>query len=312
MTAPSVHLLVNPTAGGGAAARRVDGVARTLRDHGFDVSVTVTRDAEHASRTAARAEPDVILAPLGGDGMITRTAQGMLMRADAERATLLPLPAGRGNDFVRSLGLPLDTQRVARSLPDALRNRAATTRRIDVARADDAAFLGVLSVGFDAEATARANAMTRLRGPAVYTAAGVAQIASAKRRRYRLMIDGKESVQSLWNIAVGNSGRFGGGLPICPQARLDDGLLDVVTFAGSRAEFMAAALAYRTGRHTRLPHVTQQRCREIHIDLLSDAGLTSAPTGAYADGEPLGPPPTHIRVEPAALRVLVPSLPAPA
>jgi len=99
-------------------------------------------------------------------------------------------------------------------------------------------------------------------------------------------------------VAVGNSGRYGGGMKVCPDAQMDDGLLDVVTVShAGRRYFVRQLPKLFAGTHVDGAIVQAQQGREITLDSASTVEL-------YADGEPAGTVPCTIRVVPAALRVL--------
>ena len=318
-------LLVNPAARAGTAGTSAEAVAAELSSLGFDTELIRTTSARHATQTAADAAPDDLVLPLGGDGMISFVAQGCV----SSGALLTPLPAGRGNDFIRALALPRDTLAVARGLA------SASERRIDVGRctgrwvapsagrAEHAAprarplanpeaaidagrvFVGTATSGFDALTNEQANRLRRLRGPAVYTAAGVWTALRMRPARFTLRTSGpdgerEESFEG-WNVSVGNSGRHGGGLTATPGADLADGLLDVVISRGRRFDQLAScALLERGGHQVRLPHVRAWRATKVELDATSADG---GPLTMYADGEPVVQAPTTIDVVPGALRL---------
>ncbi|MBC9955821.1 diacylglycerol kinase family protein [Yimella sp. cx-51] len=288
-------VLVNPAAGAGTAGTSADAVVATLRSLGFEASLMHTSSAEHAVHCAAQAAPDDLVLPLGGDGMISFVAQGCV----ASGALLTPLPAGRGNDFVRGLGLPRDTLAVTRTLS------TASERVVDVGRIGERTFVGTATIGFDALTNERANRRRRIRGAVVYTAAGVGVALRMKPARFEVRTDGPEGQREErftgWNLSIGNSGRHGGGLTATPGADLADGLLDVVVTQGSRFDQLAAsALLERGGHHVRLPYVQQWRATQIEVTATDRHG---APLEVFADGDPISSTPATIRVEPGALRL---------
>lgn len=288
-------VLVNPTAGAGTAGTSAELVASTLTGLGFEPRVVHTRSAEHAIELAAQASAQDLMLPLGGDGMISFVADGCVRSG----ALLCPLPAGRGNDFVRGLGLPRDTLAVARGLG------AASERRIDVATIGERIFVGTASVGFDALANARANRLRRMRGALVYTAAGLQTAFTTRPLQFRVSTEGPDGTREEsftgWNVSVGNSGRHGGGLTATPGADLADGLLDVVITRGRRFDQLAgSALLERGGLHVRLPHVQAWRATQVRIEAVDRDGSALE---IYADGDPIATAPTTIGIRAGALRL---------
>lgn len=290
------RLLVSPSARvgmtkAGTAGTGVHDIRRGLQEAGLRVEIIETHSADEVTRVAAATPPEQIVAPLGGDGTIALAARGAIQSG----AALLPLPAGRGNDFVRALELPLDTLAVAHGI------RERTQRLVDVGMVGDRPFLGVASIGFDAQANAIANTSRVIKGPLIYTYGGIVAITATKKMHLRLRCDGGEPIDvAAWNVAIGNSGRYGGGLKVCPDALLDDGLLDVVTYEGSsRAHAAAAALLARPGKHLSVPGTRVRRVRTIDVD-------AEQPAIVYADGDPIGALPITVRVRPKALRLVLP------
>ncbi|MGH3907595.1 MAG: diacylglycerol/lipid kinase family protein [Pseudonocardiaceae bacterium] len=288
-------LIVNPHSGRGAAARVVGTVADTLREAVPGLQATVTNDAEGTSRLAALAAQrgDEVLAVLGGDGTAHLAAQAV---AGTDTA-LAVLPSGSGNDLAAALGIPADPVGAARHVTEAL--RSGQRRRIDLGRVEGAAcFTTVLCTGFDAAVNARANAMRWPSGPRRYDLAVIAELAALTPRRVQVTTGGQDVELEATLVAVGNGPCYGGGLRICPDAELDDGLLDVIVIAAvSRRRLLRVFPRLRVGGHIDEPEVTLLRADSVRIQ--GDPGWP-----VYADGEPQGSLPVSVRCEPRALTVV--------
>ena len=243
---------------------------------------------------------------VGGDGMVNL---GLAAVACSE-VPLGIVPAGTGNDVARSLGLPVDDVAAACSIVlEGLSGTAA--RAIDAVRCSwpgtehevfpDRWFGGVLGAGFDAVVNERANGWSRPRGRSRYVAAMLRELPAFRPRTYRIDLDGVEWTTPATLIAVANGPSYGGGMRVCPDARLDDGLLDVMVVGpSSRVEFLRIFPRVYAGTHVRHPAVTIRRARTVD---LSSPGIV-----AYGDGERFGPLPLTCTIVPGALRVLVPAL----
>ncbi|MGH3898334.1 MAG: diacylglycerol/lipid kinase family protein [Pseudonocardiaceae bacterium] len=290
-----VTLIVNPHSGRGAAARCAGTVASTLRAAVPGLTATVTADAAATSRLATQAvrRGDDVLAVLGGDGTAHLAAQAVAGSGTA----LAVLPSGSGNDLAAALGIPTDPVAAARHVADAL--RGGQRRRIDLGCVDGGAcFTTVLCTGFDAAVNARANAMRWPAGPRRYDLAVLAELAALTPRRVRVCAGDTERNLEAILVAVGNGPAYGGGLRICPDATLDDGLLDVIVIAAvSRRRLLRVFPSLRTGGHVHEPEVTVLRAATVHID--GDPGWP-----VYADGEPQGTLPVTMHCEPGALTVV--------
>jgi diacylglycerol kinase (ATP) len=290
-----VTLIVNPHAGRGAAARVAGTVASTLRAAVPSLVARVTADAAATTRLAAQvaARGEDVLAVLGGDGTANLAAQAVAGTATA----LAVLPSGTGNDLAAALGIPGDPLDAARHVTEAL--RSGQRRRIDLGRlTGEACFTTVLCTGFDAAVSERANAMRWPAGPRRYDLAVLAELATLTPRPVRVRAGQTEVEREAILVAVGNGSSYGGGLRICPDAILTDGLLDVIVIAAaSRRRLLRVFPRLRVGGHVHEPEVTVLRGASVHID-----GEHRWPV--YADGEPRGTLPVTVRCEPGALTVV--------
>lgn len=286
-------LVVSPSSGGGRAAQAMPAVVRALRATGWEVNTHLTHDLDDAERVAAQAPADTVVAALGGDGLLSRVAAG----TRTSKAVFAPLPGGRGNDFCAKLGVPREPAAAAAALV------GATEHAVDCAdlfghELDGRTVLGVISCGFDSEATRRANAAKLIRGHLVYAWAALRTLATWKPVELTVTVDGAPRSFRGFTVAVGNSGHYGGGMKVCPDAQMDDGLLDVVTVShAGRSYFVRQLPKLFAGTHVDGAIVQAQQGREVTLDSASTVEL-------YADGEPAGTVPCIIRVVPAALRVL--------
>ncbi len=284
-----IALLVNPTAGKGRGARLCEPVAQRLRGHGCDVDVVVGRDADEAfDRVRNRVAEGVDgLVAVGGDGLVNIALQVVA-------GTDVPLgivPAGTGNDIARALGLALDDPVAAVDL--AARGH---TRAIDLGRANGRWFAGVLGSGFDSMVNERANRMSWPNGRSRYNLAILAELRTFRPVPYTLELDGESWQTEAMLVAVGNGSSYGGGMRVCPDAQLDDGLLDITVLGPiSKPEFLRVFPTVYKGTHVNHPAVTVRRARQV---ALRSPGVT-----AYADGERVSVLPVHVEAMPEALRV---------
>jgi diacylglycerol kinase (ATP) len=288
-------LIVNPHSGHGAATRVAGTVASMLRAAVPELVAMVTADAAATSRVAAEAveRGDDVLAVLGGDGTAHVAAQAVAGTATA----LAVLPTGSGNDLATALSIPADPVQAARHITQAL--RTGQRRRIDLGRIEGAvAFTTVLCTGFDAAVNKRANTMRWPPGPRRYELAVLAEVAALTPRPVRVRTKTTEVALEAILVAVGNGSCYGGGLRICPDATLTDGLLDVIVIAAvSRRRLLKVFPALRTGGHVHEPEVTVLRAETVRID-----GEPGWPV--YADGEPQDTLPVTVHCEPGALTVV--------
>ena len=293
---PSVVLLANPTSGGGRGAGLIESAAKRLYELGYAVDLSVGRDAADALRllrTHLDREPHAVVA-LGGDGMVSLVVQELA-------GTTIPLaivPAGTGNDIARALGLSTTSR--LQALEHLAEGRLIT---MDLGRAGDRWFAGVLGAGFDSRVNERANAMRWPRGRSRYNVAIVRELSTFRPVPFRIELDDDVLETEAMLVAVGNTPSYGGGMKVCPDASHTDGVLDVtVVGAISKPEFLRVFPKVYRGTHVSHPAVTIRRSARVR--------LVASDLVAYADGERVGPLPVDITTHPAALVVAAPALAA--
>jgi diacylglycerol kinase (ATP) len=288
-------LVHNPTAGGGRAARLLPAVTQRLRSGGVEVDQHATRSLEDARQAAFEAAGTVeMVVAVGGDGTVGACAAGLADAGPGTRAALGVVPAGGGNDAARSLGLPFGDPLAAAALLPTLRRRPA-----DLARVGERSYLIAAGAGFDSEVNRVANQrLSWAKGRARYVGALLAELVVGRPAGFRLTLDGEVHELRAWFVTVANCQSYGGGMRIAPDARLDDGLLDVVVVGDiGKPAFLATFPKVFSGRHLEHPAVTVHRARRV--ELAGDRALA-----VYADGEPCGSLPATFTVRPAAIAVL--------
>jgi YegS/Rv2252/BmrU family lipid kinase len=286
-----IRLIVNPSAGAGRAAKLLPGVEMALRSHGLSFRVDRTTSIEHA-RELARAARDAgeLAVAMGGDGLAGAVA-GELQGTDTVMGLL---PGGRGNDLARKLGIGHDPVAAVAIVA------AGKERRIDVAEAGGRVYVGILSAGFDSDVNEIANATRLPLGTQVYAYGALRALWTWKPADWEVTVDGTRHAFTGYAVAVANSGVFGGGMWLVPDASLEDGMLDVaLTAHRPRRDYLRGLNKVFKGTHVNDPGFTIVRGREI-------AFSASRPFTAYADGDPIADLPTTVRVLPGALRVIAP------
>ena len=298
-----IAVVVNPAAragarraaaAGGAAMRAVE----RLRHHGHTVTVISGGSAAETSqliRTALEVGTDAV-AVVGGDGTISLAAQQLA-------GTGVPLgviPTGTGNDFAAHLGIPqLEPERAA----DVIAARSART--VDLARVSrpdgtTQVYTTVLASGFDSAVNDRANRMRWPRGDSRYTVALLLEFVFLKPLPFTMHVDDERVEGPFVLAAVGNTRTYGGGIPICPHARADDGLLDItIVRPRGRLHLLRLLPTVYRGTHVELAEVETYRGRTVRLEA---PGVT-----AYADGDPIAALPITVDAEPGALIVFAPA-----
>ena len=311
----TIHLVVNPTSGGGRGERILPTVLGRVRQAFAGRRVVVQRatDFAHArqcvNEVVANRTDDDVLVVMGGDGM-------MHLGINAVAGTSVPLgmiPAGSGDDLCRGLGIDV------RDLDSTLDLLSCEPRQVDLLRIGrrrvdqrtgesdkSVTWVGsILATGFDARVNLRANHMTFPPGRLQYPVAVAKELSTFSPLHYRLVVDGVPRDLEAMLVAVGNTASFGGGLRMCPEAVPDDGLLDLTIIHPVRRRTLVRMFpAIYRGAFTHLDEVELLRARTVELDgTLADG----TPLTMMGDGEEIGPAPSTISCEPGALTVFAPA-----
>lgn len=287
-----VAFIVNPAAGHGRGAREWVRVQAALAGTGYHYRAYITagpRDAVRLAREAARTAE--VVAAFGGDGTLHEVLNGI----QGTGSMLGVVPAGTGNDFCLSAGIPHDPVQAALGL------YRPTERLVDCGWAGSEAFLNVAGLGLDA-AVCRSLARWRwLPRHLRYLAALVENLIRLSPWEIELSLDGSHIAREVLLIAVANGSTFGGGMRIAPGARLDDGLFQVVLIRPvSRTELLRVLPLVYQGRHVTHPAVEILAARTVTV-------TASAPLPVQAEGELLGTTPVTFTLEPQRVALAVPS-----
>ncbi len=280
---------MNPAAGGGRAARS----ARWFRDRLLsrpDAGLEVARrpgDVERLAADALRRGYGRVIA-VGGDGTVQEAINGIAAGQGPVELGIVPL--GSGNDLARGLGLPSDLERAWRVAV------GHATRPVDVAAARNGAgierwFASAGGIGFDAQV---ANRMAARRwwqaGRAGYLATTLIELRRFRNSAASIRIDDGEVADRVLFVAIANGPFYGGGMRIAPDARVDDGLLDVCVVGDvSRLTAIRQLPNLYRGTHVRHPSVSTGRGRRVTIE--GEPG-----TPVHLDGEPFGTLPLAVSV----------------
>jgi len=161
----------------------------------------------------------------GGDGTINAVATALIGDgSEKPRTSLGVLPLGTANDFARGCGLPTD------DLAECLRIACTREARLmDVGKVNGRYFVNVASAGFGAEITATTPIELKKKlGGTAYSLVGLAKVFNLTPYTGRLLIPGEDPLSGeMLFMAVGNNHYAGGGFDVAPEAKVDDGLLDL-------------------------------------------------------------------------------------
>jgi len=308
-------IIVNPKSASGATREKWSLTASELRAHFGPFTVAFTKSPGDGITIAERAsrEGRKFIIACGGDGTINEVANGILR--SGKDVELGVLPSGTGGDLRRTLGLPLSNREAA----VALRN--GETRLMDAGLVSfqdhdgetvSRYFLNISSVGLAASVIKRVKStkifdwmpIEGLRGKANFAMSALQEVIAPDAATVRVRIDdGDEHTMQTLCLCIANSRFFGGGMMIAPDAKINDGLLDVINVGDmSTAKIIFNAYSLYKGTHLSINEVNSTLAKKIEVSALDPSHEILLET----DGEMPGRLPAVYQVVPNAIRVRIP------
>lgn len=271
-----------------------------LRNEGHDIDVRVTwepSDSESFAIEAAQSSKISTVVAGGGDGTLNAVVSGVLKSGSGNLPAIGLLPLGTANDFARGCNIPVDPYaalKVVTELEPAL---------VDVGCCNGQYFINVATGGFGTDVTVETNPqLKRILGGAAYLLTGVSRLVDVSAREATLAGPGVDWQGRFLALAVGNARFAGGGVEMCPNALVDDGLLNLWIMP----EFPEAGFAQvfsdlmQQGTNGILDHLVNFQTTEFTIT--SDAGVR-----VNLDGEPLQSETVHFKILPKQVRFHLPA-----
>jgi YegS/Rv2252/BmrU family lipid kinase len=290
-------VILNPAANHGATARLATPL-RELIGSGLPWTLVVTTSAREATDVVADCGDDVgLVVAVGGDGTVNEVVNGLMRRPPEARPALGLVRGGSGNDFPKLLGTPAGLSAAV------LAAASGTPRRIDVGVCNGTFFINALSLGLDAQVTARAaevKAATGRSGFPLYFSS-LMHVLFRELTPYDLDVsfDGSppERTRAML-VAAGNGRTYGGGFRVTPCAEPDDGLLDTLVLDElGVGEALWRLPFFVLGRHTHM--------RPVHMGRHASMVVSSdRPVPGQLDGEMMAADRYEISVEPGAVQVV--------
>lgn len=265
-------------------------IEAVLHEVGIEADVAETDSPDEARAVAGEAkragERAIVVA--GGDGTIGVVATELL----GSETALGILPLGSVMNIPRSLGLPRDVAAAAQILAEG------TVREIDVGLVRGRPFFESASVGLNAAVFSEASGLEKGDRRSIIRTVWVA--VRYRGSRMRIELDDRTVRTRALTVAISNGPYTGAGMTVAPEARLDDGRLDVRVFERfSKFELARHFLSIMFGRRAYAPRVSTYRSRFVRIS-------SAHPLPARADSHDVGSTPVEFGVKPRALRVIVP------
>ncbi len=287
-----MKVIANPEAGRGRGSRLVAQLRRWMEQRGIEHEFLITERVGHAtelaSQLAASGTKRVIVA--GGDGTISEVVNG-LAGTEVEMGIVA---IGTGNDVARTLNLPYND--VARAAHIATAGRV---RRIDLGRESGRFFVSSVGLGFASDVVEQSNRPGWLTGAAAFFVAVHRALRKLRAIRIGLELDGTAREIDCVSVLVQNTAYTGGGLWIAPEARMDDGFLDVAVIGPiGKLNLVANFPRLYRGTHSSHPQFALYRARRVRVE-------TTVPLPKMLDGDIWGSSPLEAEVVTEAVKVVV-------
>lgn len=253
-------VIVNPVSGGGEALKLARRVMRRLEEERRESCLFETSgegDAARQVRAAVQAGCEAVVC-IGGDGTLCEAADELCY----QDVTLYVVPGGTGNDFARAFGLPKEPMAAFE------KQLAGKPVQIDCGRVNGRGFLNVSGSGFDVDVLKKTEELKKVySGEKAYHKAVVSVIGRYKAFEAELSIDGAPATHEACTIIeIANGQCIGGGMRVAPNAKLDDGVFDVVVVKKVPRLCIPFLLPlFMLGWHTKLGLARVMRAKKVSL-----------------------------------------------
>lgn len=268
------HIISNPKAGKKKANKVLEKVKELFKARKVDYELYETQAEGDGTRLAKQIseEGGTDFVVIGGDGTVNEVLNGL---KEPEKCRIGIIPAGTGNDFVEAVGIPMDTEAAVLNILDG---EAIET---DYLQFGDKRCMNIGGFGIDVDVLERCR-RGKMHGKLKYITSLLTSLFTFKGIRVKVEEDGEMKERNALLVACCNGKQFGGGIPMCPAAEVDDGKMDVmiVDLLGGVFSIIKAFGVLMKGGIMTYPLVTHIRTDKIKIEPL-------APCPSQLDGEVL-------------------------
>ena len=287
--------ILNPTAGRGRSVRKFEEVKAVFDEKKIEYKVWETTYAGEATLLAKKAADEGYknIISVGGDGTILEVATG-LVGADCNMGII---PAGTGNDFVRSLGLTTDVIVAAETI------LSGNAEKVDIAKTEeDKYFMNVAGCGFDTEVLYYTERFKKnFKGQVAYIMGVLSALFRYSYIKARIELDDRVVEQDIYLVAVANGKTYGGGMNVAPGADVQDGYFDITVIDRvSKLTVLKILPKFIKGKHAGVRQIRNYRSKKVRI-------ISEKEVPINMDGEIIGTTPMAFEILPSALNVFMPA-----
>jgi len=289
----SYLFIINPIAGKGKGSKIIPIIKEIMQDHGCSYEIKLTEKVGDAKRFAeeAKTQDFSTIVSVGGDGTLHEVVNGM-----AEGPQKLGvIPSGTGNDFTRSLNIPLN---IRESIEILVQQKSVF---IDLGKLNEKYFVNFCSVGLDALIAQEANKIKKyFSSTYAYIIGVIKALSKFKSINAELIIDDNKYKEKVMLIAVCNGSYYGGGMKIAPQAQFSDGMFDICIVRDmSKLKLLFLFPTIFKGKHIHYKEVKIYRGKSVQISSIEHINVN-------ADGELINNRPIKFEIIHKKIEVIVP------
>lgn len=295
-------IIYNPHAGSGQAEKQLPDIEAYLTKNGLDYVLKITGRPKDVRSLVTQSELNHYSAVIGagGDGTLFEVVNALMRVRPEQRLPLGVLPVGTGNAFSRELGLkPSDWKK---AIDIIQRNNP---KPVDVGKVQTSDqqyyFINIVGIGLVVNIGQTTQKIKKL-GPVSYSLAALWETMRIKPNQVKISIDGELIEDNLVFVEIANSRYTGTSFKIAPEAKIDDGFLDIILLKPiARWRILNLFPTIYSGRHIEHPEIETHRGKTITL-------TTTEPMPLMPDGEFIGHTPATITCESAELQLLSPEL----
>lgn len=261
------HIIINPVGGKGESLKALKIVEATLKEHKAEYVIHNTEKNGHATKIMRELSktPGTQVIAMGGDGSFNEVLNGI---ENFENVTLGLIPCGSGNDYIKSSGHPSDIKAATEVI---LKGNVLYADYIDTGKRR---CLNVAGTGMDVDVLLNFEKFKMFKGSTRYLIATLYTVFHLKWHKLRLTINGETFDREVFLIGVGNGKYIGGGMPVCPNAVVDDGMINVVLVNKlKKIRVLPALVKFLKGKHLSMDCTEEYNSKEIKIEVLDDGKI---------------------------------------
>ena len=262
-------IIVNPVAQSGKGNKAGRSVYEKLKNkYKQDVEIKYTKHEGHGIDLAASSMNYDTVVIVGGDGLVHETATGLMRIQKKDRPKFALIPVGSGNDYSKSIAITAKVDKAINELMEA------EVKSADIGKVNDQYFVETLSFGVDAGialGTMDLRKKTGQKGLLLYFESGLNQIAHHfESYNFKAELDNGEVIENeSYILAIQNGRSYGGGFPITPNAKLNDGILNICYTVGhmSRKKALAIFALASKGKHVNRKCIRFAQAKKLHLTI---------------------------------------------